>query len=567
MLAPPVKAARAPVAARALQARGRGSPHEPAGRPQNGVGNQAMLRLLAAQARREAGPGPDGAPPLVEAALRAPGRPLDAATRAYMEPRFGQDLGHIRLHTDALATASAEAVGARAYTVESHVVLGARAWAPHTLPGRRLLAHELVHAIQQTGGRGSPLLPGLGRSEILLARQPVDDERARAVAEAEATAARIDRELADAGKDDSGPGRDAAPPSPFFPGGFTDEMADALLRKAEARIELGSMALALAEKQARRRAFWDRNPSYNSSDAREAFDLDLYWDPKEEGYVRQPYVDAAEAVVRADPHAWDLYRSHLWDLTENRPVRKSRFKRAMDFVCEHTEPCASNIAQFRRDRESGMSRAEALNRGMARLAVMAELMALPGSGPSGPVEIGPRGAPAGGPPTVPAGEIAGPGALEKPAAPASKPLQASGSKPEGPSGPRPAPPKDPAVPEPIADEAPTSPVRRGGAEVGERVGEFRIYGEKGLEGPTFERRIFGLRSIHEPSTAIGVRPLLQLFKSLVAEARAAGATRLRIVGRVVRNENIFKMGQIAEKHGGTFERVDATTVVIEIPLQ
>lgn len=571
MLALPVKAPKARTAARAVPARVSKSSHELSGR---GLGNQAMLRLLSEQVRlesgfdnadrKEAGPEPDAAPPVVHEVLRSAGQPLDAATRAFMEPRLGHALGHVRLHTDAQAAASADAVRAQAYTVGSHVVLGARAHAPATLPGRRLLAHELAHAIQQGGGRASPVPPRLSPSGIVLARQPVDDERARAIAEAEAVAARIDRELAEG---DSGQGTGEVPPSAFSPGGFTDEVADALVRKAEARVKLGSLALALAEKQARRHAFWDRNPSYNSSDAREAFQLDLYWDPKEEGYIRQPYVDAAEAVVRADPNAWDLYRSHFWDLTENKPVKKSRFKRAMDFVCEHTEPCASNIAQFRRDRESGMSRAEALNRGMSRLAVMAELMALPGSGPSGPIQIGPRAVPAGGPATMPAGEAAGPGALERPAAPSSKPLQTSGPKARGPSEPSPAPPKDPAAPEPIVDEPATNPVRRGGAEVGERVGEFRIYGEKGLEGRTFERQIFGLRSVHEPSTAIGVRPLLRLFKSLLAEARAAGATRLRIVGRVVRNENILKMGPIAEKYGGTFERVDATTVVIEIPLQ
>jgi hypothetical protein len=92
------------------------------------------------------------APPVVYDVLRAPGQPLDPATRAYMEPRFGHDLSHVRVHTDARAAESASAVGARAYTVGHNIVLGAGQYAPSSASGRRLLAHELVHALQQEGG-------------------------------------------------------------------------------------------------------------------------------------------------------------------------------------------------------------------------------------------------------------------------------------------------------------------------------------------------------------------------------------------------------------------------------
>ena len=98
------------------------------------------------------------------------------------------------------------------------------------------------------------------------------------------------------------------------------------------------------------------------------------------------------------------------------------------------------------------------------------------------------------------------------------------------------------------------------------MGDFRIYGEKGLKGNTFEREIYGLKSIEKPTTDVGVGPLLKLFKSLMAEARAAGATKLRIVGKVVVNKNILKMGPVVAKYGGTFRQVDAMTVEIEIPL-
>src|SRR5260370_383806 len=82
--------------------------------------------------------------------LRSSGAPLDAATRAYFEPRFPRNLGRVRLHTGTLAEQSAADVDARAYTEGRNIVLWAaspRVSAPH---GRHLLAHELTHVIQQT---------------------------------------------------------------------------------------------------------------------------------------------------------------------------------------------------------------------------------------------------------------------------------------------------------------------------------------------------------------------------------------------------------------------------------
>jgi Domain of unknown function (DUF4157) len=86
------------------------------------------------------------------AAVRATergGEPLPSAVRSYFEPRFRQDFSHIRVHTDATAVESARAVKSLAYTVGNHVVFGAGQFAPGTPTGQRLLAHELVHTIQQ----------------------------------------------------------------------------------------------------------------------------------------------------------------------------------------------------------------------------------------------------------------------------------------------------------------------------------------------------------------------------------------------------------------------------------
>lgn len=91
----------------------------------------------------------------VDGIVRSPGNPLDPATRAYMEPRFGRDFSEVRVHADAEATRSANGVQARAYTVGNHIVFGAGTFAPATHEGRRLLAHELTHVVQQTGARAT----------------------------------------------------------------------------------------------------------------------------------------------------------------------------------------------------------------------------------------------------------------------------------------------------------------------------------------------------------------------------------------------------------------------------
>jgi hypothetical protein len=90
------------------------------------------------------------APASVDSVLRAPGQPLGSSARAFFEPRFGRDLGEVRVHTDQAAQQSAQAVNALAYTVGAHVVFGTGRYAPGTPDGQRLLAHELTHVAQQS---------------------------------------------------------------------------------------------------------------------------------------------------------------------------------------------------------------------------------------------------------------------------------------------------------------------------------------------------------------------------------------------------------------------------------
>ncbi len=80
--------------------------------------------------------------------------------------RFGQDFSDVRIHTDGRAAASAKAVDAVAYTVEGNVVFGASAYDPVGSAGRRLLAHELAHVIQQRDGGGLALRRQISEAHI-----------------------------------------------------------------------------------------------------------------------------------------------------------------------------------------------------------------------------------------------------------------------------------------------------------------------------------------------------------------------------------------------------------------
>lgn len=100
--------------------------------------------------------GQTAAPPMVHEVLNSPGQPLDAATRAYFEPRFGQDFSRVRVHSDVAAEHSARDVNASAYTVGHKIVFGAGRFAPRTDQGRQLIAHELAHVLQQSGGNDTP---------------------------------------------------------------------------------------------------------------------------------------------------------------------------------------------------------------------------------------------------------------------------------------------------------------------------------------------------------------------------------------------------------------------------
>jgi hypothetical protein len=116
-------------------------------------------------------------PPIVHEVLRSPGQPLNGATRAFMEPRFGHDFSLVRIHTDARAAESASAVNALAYTVGSHIAFSTGLYDPGNPRGLGLLAHELTHVIQQEGQPGS-------EPEIRTPNSEIAEQEARGAADA-----------------------------------------------------------------------------------------------------------------------------------------------------------------------------------------------------------------------------------------------------------------------------------------------------------------------------------------------------------------------------------------------
>ncbi|MCE9550826.1 MAG: DUF4157 domain-containing protein [Betaproteobacteria bacterium] len=90
------------------------------------------------------------APASVDRVLSGSGRPLDPAIQQDMGQRFGHDFSQVRVHTDSAAEQSAMDVGAHAYTVGHNIVFGAGGFAPGSPEGRKLIAHELTHVVQQT---------------------------------------------------------------------------------------------------------------------------------------------------------------------------------------------------------------------------------------------------------------------------------------------------------------------------------------------------------------------------------------------------------------------------------
>ncbi len=124
----------------------------------HGECEECKKKRQASLQRKAVGAGPGVAPPIVHDVLASPGQPLDSRTRHTFEPRFRHSFANVRVHTDAHAAASAQAVSAAAYTVGENLVFDAGQYTPGTSHGDRLLAHELTHVVQQRGAAPTPEL-------------------------------------------------------------------------------------------------------------------------------------------------------------------------------------------------------------------------------------------------------------------------------------------------------------------------------------------------------------------------------------------------------------------------
>lgn len=121
--------------------------------------DEAMASQVAVQAASMPGKQAQLVPGLAHRihALRSSGHAMPAPLRQFMEPRFGHDFARVRLHTGSGAAHIAQRLGARAFTVGRDVFFGRGEFDAHGSAGRRLIAHELTHVVQQ--GQ-SPRHPG-----------------------------------------------------------------------------------------------------------------------------------------------------------------------------------------------------------------------------------------------------------------------------------------------------------------------------------------------------------------------------------------------------------------------
>ena len=137
---------------------GRTSPTgtRPNGQTEQSNNAPVMLKTTGVQGSN---PGNSEASSMIQNVTGSSGQPLGTGTQAFFGSRFGHDFSSVRVHTNTPAAASAERLSARAYTTGSNVVFAKGQYAPETNTGKKLLAHELTHVLQQRNqDKGKPFL-------------------------------------------------------------------------------------------------------------------------------------------------------------------------------------------------------------------------------------------------------------------------------------------------------------------------------------------------------------------------------------------------------------------------
>jgi hypothetical protein len=117
---------------------------------------RSVLRSEQAAAETSSA-GETGVPDSVREVISSSGRSLDASIQRAMEDRMGESFGDVQIHTGSTAAAACEAINARAFTVGSHIAFNQGEYDPESPEGQHVLAHELAHVRQQTGGAVSML--------------------------------------------------------------------------------------------------------------------------------------------------------------------------------------------------------------------------------------------------------------------------------------------------------------------------------------------------------------------------------------------------------------------------
>ncbi|MEX0789452.1 MAG: DUF4157 domain-containing protein, partial [Actinomycetota bacterium] len=154
-----------PAPAKAKDAEGGSAPdslHARLMRLQRTIGNAGVATLVQRSAEAE-----EEASPVKHLMNSGGGSALDEPTRTFMESRLGADFGDVKVHTGAAATEAARSVQAHAYTVGTDVVFQDGQYNPSSTEGKKMLAHELTHVVQQRSGPvdGTPAPGGISISD------------------------------------------------------------------------------------------------------------------------------------------------------------------------------------------------------------------------------------------------------------------------------------------------------------------------------------------------------------------------------------------------------------------
>lgn len=134
--------------------------------------NKGTIRRFASVGRD--GHGGARAPAAVSQLLGQPGRPLDRSIRSDFEARFESGFGHVRVHDGPAAGEAARSIGATAFTSGASIVFGEGHYAPATTSGRRLLAHELAHVVQNGA---APSAGGIRRDPVDYTKMTINQLR------------------------------------------------------------------------------------------------------------------------------------------------------------------------------------------------------------------------------------------------------------------------------------------------------------------------------------------------------------------------------------------------------